>query len=483
MKKITILLVLTPLLLLGQIQIGQDIVGEEINRQSGTTLSVSNDGSRVAITTGSDNNGMFGVGSVRVFDIINDNWQQRGQVIFGDAAGNFFGKAMDLSGDGNFLIASSTANDNAGNDAGLVRVFQLVNDTWMQVGDDLTGSPGSQFGTWVSITDDGSIIATGFNQQVTVYQFINGEWILRGNPIFNLSPTFTAYGRTIELTNDGSHIAIGATENDEAGTNAGQVRVFEFINDDWTQMGENINGDQQNALFANTGTMAIADDGTTLMIGMPRKLNPSGVNTGAVNIYTFTNGDWVLDEELFGDNDADNFGRSVSTNSEGNMLAVSSPNGTGFGSITRLFKNEGGWAQTGEDIIDSDNFSPRNNALSGNGEIVAIGSPFSSNPSNSQDTNVGITRVFSTAIEVLAIQDNKASLELKIYPNPVENTLYFKRNGNANVNDVTIIDQVGKIIISQKNVNEIDLSALRTGIYIVSLTIDTEVINTKFIKR
>lgn len=485
--RIILLLMLTPFMLLSQTQIGQDIFGENINRQFGARTTISNDGARIAVHAIDDNNGTFNVGSIRVYDNLNGTWQQVGQTIFGDGAGDDFGRALEISGDGNFLVASSSANDNAGMDSGLVRVFQLVNNIWEQVGDDFTGNQdnGDGLGAWVSITDDGSIIATGNNFQVSVYQFLNGVWELRGTPIFNLSlPSFTAFGRTIELSSDGEFIAIGATENDDANFNVGQVQVFQFLNNDWLQIGGNVNGDASNASFGDTGTVALADDGATLIVGVPRKDNPDGVSVGGVNIYNFINGDWVLVEELFGDFLSDNFGRGLSINGDGNILAVSAPNGVGGDSYVRLFENEGaGWVQIGIDILDEgfQQFAPRTSALSGDGSFIVVGSPFTSGSNG--ETNLGVARIYDTTLDPLSVEDSNSFKSFQMYPNPAESILYVHTQDNLKIDSLVLLDQLGSIVVQQKNTNEINVSALAKGVYFVTLKINNQISTSKFIKN
>ena len=71
---------------------------------------------------------------------------------------------------------------------------------------------------------------------------------------------------------------------------------------------------------------------------------------------------------------------------------------------------------------------------------------------------------------------------LNIYPNPVESTLFFTTEVSGNV---SIVDaQTGASVSSQKiNGNNVDVSRLRTGIYLIVLEKDGQKTIKRFIKK
>lgn len=73
---------------------------------------------------------------------------------------------------------------------------------------------------------------------------------------------------------------------------------------------------------------------------------------------------------------------------------------------------------------------------------------------------------------------------VKVFPNPVNNTLFV--NANATVNQLTIRDLSGKAVHTQTNVNTekgIDVSFLNTGAYFISVETANGTQNAKFIKQ
>ncbi|CAK0812936.1 unnamed protein product [Prorocentrum cordatum] len=125
-------------------QLGQDIDGEAPGDQSGKSVSLSSDGSRVAI--GAINNGGAGYssGHVRVFGLSGNTWSQLGQDIDGEASYDYSGWSVSLSSDGSH-----------------VRVFGLSGNTWSQLGQDIDGEASYDYSGMVSLSSDGSRVAIG----------------------------------------------------------------------------------------------------------------------------------------------------------------------------------------------------------------------------------------------------------------------------------------------------------------------------------
>src|SRR5690606_24742499 len=108
------------------VQIGSDIDGEVAGDQSGYSVSLSSDGSIVAIGAlynyGNGNN----AGHVRVYKNQSGNWVQMGSDIDGEAANDLSGYSVSLSSDGSIVAIGAPTNAGNGNYAGHVRVYDLT---------------------------------------------------------------------------------------------------------------------------------------------------------------------------------------------------------------------------------------------------------------------------------------------------------------------------------------------------------------------
>lgn len=98
--KITVLFILVPILMCGQIQIGENIDGEETGDVSETSVSFSSDGNIVAIGAPHNNSeNRRDSGHVRVYNNIGGTWTQVGENL-GETAVDQSGHSVSLSGDG-----------------------------------------------------------------------------------------------------------------------------------------------------------------------------------------------------------------------------------------------------------------------------------------------------------------------------------------------------------------------------------------------
>ena len=139
-------------------QIGQDIDGEAQGDRSGRSVSLSSDGTILAV--GALGNQNF-TGHVRVYKYSENVWQQIGQDIDGEAASDFSGYSLSLSSDGTILAVGASVNDGNGYSSGHVRVYKYSENVWQQIGQDIDEAEYDFSGWSVSLSSDGTILAIG----------------------------------------------------------------------------------------------------------------------------------------------------------------------------------------------------------------------------------------------------------------------------------------------------------------------------------
>lgn len=205
-----------------QYQIGQDLVGQQANTYSRNTNSISTDGTRIAIGIG---NG--GSGKAQIYEEVNSIWVQVGQDIVGDAVGNNFGGCISISGDGKRVVIGAPYNSGNGlYHSGHAKVFEEVNGSWIQIGQDIEGEAALDFsGSGVSISTDGKRVAVGafgnkdngsYSGHVRMYEEVNGNWIQIGQDLDGYGVNDRS-GRYISTSADGKRVAIGVPFNDGFG--------------------------------------------------------------------------------------------------------------------------------------------------------------------------------------------------------------------------------------------------------------------------
>ncbi|MBK7298187.1 MAG: hypothetical protein IPI91_16825 [Flavobacteriales bacterium] len=257
-------------------QLGMDIDGEEEWNFSGRAVSISADGSTVAIgASDNDGNGTH-AGHVRVYKFVSGNWIQQGADIDGEAAFDESGASVSLSDDGLTLAIGAIYNDGNGSgiNTGQVRVYQWDGSAWTQLGADIDGEADDDSAGWsVSLSTDGLTLAIGapgnsengtYAGSVRVYEFVAGQWMQLGADIDGEAAGDVS-GWSVSLSADGSTVAIGAPQNDGNGDDSGHVRVYEFMAGEWVQLGSDLDGEAVDDAFG--GSISLSDDGVTLAIG------------------------------------------------------------------------------------------------------------------------------------------------------------------------------------------------------------------------
>lgn len=216
-------------------QIGSDIDGDVAGDWFGRSVSLSSDGAVVAIgATMIDNNGS---GYVRIYENQSGTWNQIGTDINGEAPGDQFGKSLSLSSDGSILAIGGPRNDGNGIDSGHVRIYENQSDTWIQIGQDINSEAAEDlFGFSVSISSNGSKVVIGaiWNDEngsdsghVRIYQNVSGTWNQIGTDIDG-EGTGDWSGYSVSLSSNGSVVAIGAVNNNGSGTSSGHARVYDL---------------------------------------------------------------------------------------------------------------------------------------------------------------------------------------------------------------------------------------------------------------
>lgn len=184
--------------------------------------------------------GMFGL------QIRQARLAQVGPDIDGEATGDYFCKSVALC-----VAIGATLNDANGADSGHVRIFRRKGESWIHVGRVIDGEAArDQSGDSVAMSADGTTVAIGaiFNDghgnnsgHVRVYQLNDGAWTQLGSDIDGEAIDDRSGTLSLCLL-DGTILAIRAYWNDGNSANSGHVRVYCFDSGAWKQVGSDIDG-------------------------------------------------------------------------------------------------------------------------------------------------------------------------------------------------------------------------------------------------
>lgn len=388
---------------------------------------------------------------------------QYGEEIIGDAAGDSCGSALAISADGHIIATGSPHYDGNGTNAGRVRVFEQREGEWAQLGADIEGDSALDYaGYSVALSADGKRVAVGNPTQfqpekgiVKVYDWDGSNWIRVGSPVVgrHLSDKF---GRAVALSADGNRLAINAPYDSTGGYGfgTGVVRVYEWSNIDWVQIGEDLSGKNAGDLFGSS--IAFSADGKRIAANVPypywgnqtrdyvrvyewspgvmgqvgswdrmgddievegwigrnhaisisgdgsrlafttRGNDDYGRDYGQVRVFRWerTTSTWALMGNIMEpEGTKRSFGACISLSGAGDRLAVGAPFDISEKGTVRIYEWTGAaWLQAGANIYGRkrSHFSGNPLAFSANGQWVIIGSPYQ----NRRGTHAGGARVF-----------------------------------------------------------------------------------------
>ena len=480
---------LIPFLGFCQTQIGSDINGEVAGERSGNSISLSSDGTILAVGAELNDQNGLNSGAVRVYKNTSGTWTQLGTTIYGESVGDLSGSSVSLSSNGSILAIGAHLNDGNGQNSGHVRVFRNNLGVWTQIGNDIDGTvAGDQCGNSNSLSSNGSIIAIGSwlnngngykKGNVRVFQNISEAWIQIGTDI-NGEADEDFSGLYISLSSDGTTLAIGSQRNDGNGIDSGHVRVYHITSGTWTQIGNDIDGE---AAGDRSGIkFSISSDGSTIAIGSILN-DGNGIDSGHVRVFQNISSVWTqIGNDINGEVAGDHFGNGISLSLDNNILIVGADlndgNGIDSGHV-RVFRYVSGtWIQVGIDINGegADDKSGVSNSLSSNATILAIGSSF--NDGNGIDS--GHVRLFDITN---FLSSNEFVLEnFTITPNPTSQLININLNDSLEFQKATIYNTLGQIIKTETTKN-ISVSDLSNGTYFIEVETNKGKATKTFIKE
>ena len=474
--------ILIPLFTFGQVQIGSDLLGEGPGDQFGSSVSLSADGSILAVGAvghHTSSNNIYGY--VKIYENINGNWLQIGTDIIGEAQEGQFGKSVSLNSNGSIVAVGAPYNDGNGSllyNCGHVRIYENINGDWMQIGSDIDGeAEWDASGFNLSLSADGSVVAIGshnndgngdYSGHVRVYENINGNWIQIGSDIDG-EAEWDVSGNSVSLNEDGSILAIGAPHNDGNGDDSGHVRVYENINGNWIQIGPDIDG--ENAGDRSGNSVSLNADGSKIAIGAYESSDNGLENAGHVRVYENIDDNWVqIGSDIDGENAGDFFGEEVSLSADGSKVAISAvyndDGGLNSGYVKVFEYSNGTWINFLDNILGEGTGAQfgRSLSLSADGSKLSAGTPHFD---FTGIVGVGHVRVFDLrstldSNEFLTIHD------FKLFPNPADNQFNIQLADDIFLEQVNVLNGFGQTIITSKSkiINSSDYSS---GLYFIEI--------------
>ncbi len=368
-------------------------------------------------------------------------WEQIAQTVYGDQEIAFFGQEVSVSDDGSTVAVSAvnySSNGLVSN--GIVRVFRLINNQWTQIGQDLEGIEDfEEMGNSLSLNEDGNILAIGADQadvalgKVMVYAFSNNNWSLMGSPMYGTQP-FGRFGTCVSISNNGqtlavarqgfngifgAHIfefngsnwieaAVGGSQADVRSISidaAGEhviyggvsfIHFFDKVNNAWVG-GSSPYSTTPSGVSGDNNFLAMSGDGNVYAIGA--ELNDDFANNaGLVRIFNRTVPNALEVFNVYGNSLFTSLGKSVSLNHDGSKFMA-------LGNISWIYERSGS-VYNNVALITGATFSAFMNS---GGDVLATGYRDYENVNNGE---YGWLKVFGDLPNTAPVLDCPANIEV-----------------------------------------------------------------------
>jgi hypothetical protein len=324
-------------------QLGSGIVGITGLERFGCSVSLSSDGTTVAIGAYGFSSGK---GITRIYKWNGIEWNLQGSGIEGITAEEYSGYSVSLSSDGTTVAIGAYGFSI---NKGITRIYKWNGlTTWNQLSPGIEGITASErFGCSVSLSSDGTTVAIGAfvfssNKGITrIYKWNGITWNLQGSSIEGITGS-ERFGASVSLSSDGTTVAIGATG---FSSNKGITRIYKWDGTTWNLQGSGIEG--ITASEQSGYSVSLSSDGTTVAIGATGFSSGKGIT----RIYKWNGTTWNLQgSSIEGITASEQSGTSVSLSSDGTTVAIGAQGFSSYKGITRIYSylNE---------FVDSNNIS------------------------------------------------------------------------------------------------------------------------------
>ncbi len=422
------------------------------------------------------------VGQVDIYKWTENAWVKKGETIVGDGNDHLFGSDLscDITGDiisiGAFDFSSNSGlPEGPNNTGGYVKVFSWQEESWTQLGQTIYGDHDMSHASNVVMNSTGTTIAIGAPGniknssgdyvgeaigQVKVFDFLEGEWELRGTPFFGENQ-YDAIGQSLDLDSLGKVLCIAGRQR--------AVKVYSWKENNWELKGAEIDSSVNGVT-----SLKISSSGDRVIFGNQFYQDGAGV----IRTYDWLNNAWVSSSDsLVGNKESGRRLQShMNCNNDGTLLVIEIDSSEFVGKDKKI--------ATYFNILQSQQIS-NNQAISiCEGETFIFGNQllnesgvftetFPSVNDSECDSIVHLSLSVEECKVLSSLSEEIEQMSLVVYPNPVTDFIQLDFNNQFN-GELKLFNLSGHLV-KDKRLNNVqgitlNLSGLISGIYILSIT-------------
>ncbi len=339
----------------------------------GAAVAISGDGTRVLV--GADEHEAER-GAAYVFVRTPTGWVQEAELVASDrAVADAFGYSVALSRDGTRALIGAVQDDDGANGAGSAYVFVRVGSTWTQQAKLTSSTPSvsARFGQSVALSRDGyqAVVGATIGDVAHVFGWDGDSWSERArlapDPALEVGGT-TQFGNAVAISNDGDVVLIGARYDDERGDNAGAAYVFtRGMTGVWSQV--KITAGTSAVVGGELGwSLALAADGESALIGAR--------GDDSAYVFRLSGGTWVRESRVTPPASVTgSFAQSLALSEGGTRALIGAPGVASSHAVVFARRAPGEWTFERAIAVSGGWRYGSSVALSTDGVTAAVGAP------------------------------------------------------------------------------------------------------------
>ena len=315
----------------------------ESQAKFGQSVSISNNGTIAIVGSSNEDTSGTDAGAAYIYTRSGTSWTQQSKLQASDKASyDYFGYSVSIDSDGDTAIVGAYGEDTGGAHSGSAYIFTRSGSTWTQQAKIQASDAQADdyFGISVSISGDGNTaIVSARNEDTTasnagsayIYTRSGSTWSQQAKIQASDAQANDNFGYSVDISNDGDTVIVGAYREDTGGTDAGSAYIYTRSGSTWSQQAKiqaSFGGSEDRFGYS----VSIDSDGDTAIVSAIYE-DTGGASAGSAYIFTRSGTSWGQQAQIQPTNvsSSDQFGRSVSISGDGNTVIGSSPiEDTGF---------------------------------------------------------------------------------------------------------------------------------------------------------
>jgi hypothetical protein len=195
-----------------------------------------------------------------------------------------------------------------------------------------TRASGDSFGVSIAINKTGDEVVVGASgdddrgsQSGTAWIFTRSgsTWTEQQKLLPDDTPSGASFGIQVAMNYNGDTIAITSSQDNITQTESGAVYIYTKSGGTWSQQAKIKADTPINGESLGNGGLSLSDDGNTLIAGCPN-VDDQASNQGAIYIFTRSGSTWSQEQRIYDSSGVASqfFGRGVSISGDGTIAAI-----------------------------------------------------------------------------------------------------------------------------------------------------------------